>query len=122
MKKRAPQIESINPPKFIEPTIQSYLHLNRLGGRENYKVDHLDKTKDLSATPAGKSSRALVLDLWSAHAGNAPYIRQSQTLLPTRPLTAHIAHIFPRTIPLELATRLCPAETPRPQESSAAAP
>ena len=34
-------------------TIQSTGHLNSLGGRENIKFDHLDKTKDLAATKSG---------------------------------------------------------------------
>jgi hypothetical protein len=43
-------IEQIQPHSATHPTG----HLNNLGGRENTKFDHLDKSKNLSASPAGK--------------------------------------------------------------------
>jgi hypothetical protein len=67
MNNRPPQIGSIHrsivnqsskftgDPGGRESATQSTVHLNSLGGRENTKFDHLDKTKDLSASPAGKA-------------------------------------------------------------------
>src|ERR1700722_10293640 len=57
--------------------------LNSLGGRENYKFDHLDKTKDLSASAASKKpSHALVLVAMEAHAGKAPYFCKAKPFYP----------------------------------------
>jgi hypothetical protein len=74
-------------------------HLNILGGRENTKFDHLDKTKDLSATPPGKNRATLWFSCpWRLILARLPICRQSRTVIPRwrlTALTALTAHIFP---------------------------
>jgi hypothetical protein len=102
MKKRAPQIESIHRSliQFIKPPTHFPLHLIYLGGRENYKFGHLDKTKDLSATPAGKlkprsRSRLLVSTLRE----RSLYPAKPNPLTYTPTYRAYRAYFFPRTQP-----------------------
>jgi hypothetical protein len=90
-------LRRITPP--WQSATQSTGHLNSLGGRENTKFDHLDKTKDLSASlPPAKPSHALVLVVIEAHSGKVAICRRSQTILfggRLTALTALTAHIIP---------------------------
>ena len=92
MKNRAPQIESIHSSLVHRAALPIPLHLISLGGRENYKFDHLDKQRTYQPFPPAKPSRAPVLDLTTAHSGSAPHLlAKPNPLAHTHRLTAHTA-------------------------------
>jgi hypothetical protein len=114
-----PETAHILPPTNLpglagrqSPTL-SIVPLDNLWGRGNYKFDHLDKTKDLSANPAGKTEPR------AASRGNRGSLRQGSLSagraepscpdgdLPRIPRLSHT--YFPQTISLPARKPPCHA-------------
>jgi hypothetical protein len=112
------------PQLTREPeTCAQTTHLNSFGGRENYKFDHLDKTKDYPPLPPAKSRPALPPVVIEAHSRKPSYLPAEPNRLTRmaiyRAYRAYRVHISPKQLPLISRTifvgRLRPRKPSRQQ-------